>query len=62
VAPRPSYDLPLWALRSWLDSRTGIGRVAVGMAHQGYDVQLTRYDEQGYTLRALLDFFTISPR
>ena len=26
---------------------SGIGRVAVGMAHQGYDLQLTRYDERG---------------
>jgi murein DD-endopeptidase MepM/ murein hydrolase activator NlpD len=35
--PRPSYDRSLWALRTWLDSWSGIGRVAVGMAHQGYD-------------------------
>jgi hypothetical protein len=46
--PRPSYDRALWALRSWLDSWSGIGRVAVGMAHQGYDLQLTRYDERGW--------------
>jgi hypothetical protein len=25
----------------------GIGRIAVGMAHQGFDLQLTRYDERG---------------
>ncbi len=31
----PSYDRTLHALRSWLDSWSGIGRVAVGMAHQG---------------------------
>ena len=36
-----------WALRTWLDSRAGIGRIAVGMAHQGFDLQLTRYDERG---------------
>jgi hypothetical protein len=35
-APR---DTALTALRSWLDSWTGIGAVAVGMAHQGYDLQ-----------------------
>jgi hypothetical protein len=29
----PSYDRALWALRTWLDSWSGIGRVAVGMAH-----------------------------
>jgi len=45
---RPSYDLPLHALRSWLDSWSGIGRVAVGMARQGYDLQLTRYAERGW--------------
>ena len=41
-----SYDRALHALRTWLDSWAGIGRVAVGMAHQGYDLQLTRYDER----------------
>jgi hypothetical protein len=44
--PRPSYGRSLWALRSWLDSWSGIVRVAVGMAHQ--DFQLTRYDERGW--------------
>ena len=46
--PRPSYDRSLWALRTWLDSWAGIGHVAVGMARQGYDLQLTRYDERGW--------------
>jgi hypothetical protein len=27
----PSYDRALWALRTWLDSWSGIGHVAVGM-------------------------------
>jgi hypothetical protein len=44
----PSYDHSLWALRSWLDSWSGIGRIAVGMARQGFDLQLTRYDERGW--------------
>jgi len=35
-------------LRHWLDSWPGIGAVVGGMAHQGYDVQLTRYDERGW--------------
>jgi hypothetical protein len=39
----PSYDRALWALRSWLDSWSGIGHVAVGMARQGYDLVLTRH-------------------
>ena len=46
--PRPSSDRSLWALRTWLDSWSGIGHVVVGMAHQGYDLQLTRYDERGW--------------
>src|SRR4029077_12160295 len=44
----PLYDRALWALRSWLDSWSGIGHVTVGMARQGYDLQLTRYDEKGW--------------
>src|SRR3989454_4429424 len=46
--PRPSYDRSLHALRTHLDSWAGIGRVAVGMARLGYDLQLTRYDERGW--------------
>ena len=46
--PLPSYDRDVHALRSWLDSWRGIGDVERGMARQGYDVQLTRYDEQGW--------------
>jgi hypothetical protein len=42
-----SYDRALHALRTWLDSWAGIRRIAVGMAHQGFDLQLTRYDERG---------------
>jgi hypothetical protein len=38
----------LTVLRSWLDSWSGIGRVAVGTAHQGFDLQLTQYDEHGW--------------
>jgi hypothetical protein len=41
-------DAALHELRSWLDSWRGIGAVVVGMARQGYDVQLTRYDERGW--------------
>ena len=45
--PMLSYDRTLWALRFWLDSWPGIGAIAVGMARQGYDLQLTRYDARG---------------
>ena len=34
------------SLRRWLDSWPGVGAIERGMAHQGYDLQLTRYDEQ----------------
>jgi hypothetical protein len=44
----PSYDRALQAIRTWLDSWSGIGHVAVGMHRQGYDLQLTRYDEKGW--------------
>jgi hypothetical protein len=44
----PSYDRALWALRMWLDSWSGIGHVAVGMHRQGYDLQLTQYDDRGW--------------
>ena len=44
----PSYDRALHALRTWLDSWAGIGRVAVGMHRRAYDLQLTQYDERGW--------------
>jgi hypothetical protein len=44
----PSYDRALQALRTRLDSWSSIGRIAVGMARQGHDLQLTRYDERGW--------------
>src|SRR2546421_6546948 len=48
-AARLKVDLPvLGALRSWLNSWRGIGAVERGMAHQGYDLQLTRYDARGW--------------
>ena len=46
--PLPSYDRALHALRAWLDSWGGIGHVAVGMHRQGFDLQLTQYDERGW--------------
>jgi hypothetical protein len=43
-----SYDRALHALRAWLDSWAGIGNVAVGMHRQGFDLQLTQYDDRGW--------------
>jgi hypothetical protein len=51
----PSYDRALHALGTWLDSWAGIGRVAVGVARQGYDLQPTRYDERGWRATFLYD-------
>jgi hypothetical protein len=44
----PSYDRVLWALGTWLDSWPGIGHVAAGMHRQGYDLQLTQYDDRDW--------------
>src|SRR2546428_8749576 len=38
----------LQVLHRWLDAWPGIGAVVVGMAHQGYDLELTRYGERGW--------------
>ena len=38
----------LHALHRWLDCWRGIGDIAGGMSRQGYDLQLTRYDERGW--------------
>ena len=46
--PHSLYDRALHALRIWLDSWSGIGHVAVGMHRQGFDLQLTQYDERGW--------------
>ena len=37
-----------YTLRTWLDSWAGIGRVTIGMEHQDFDLQITRYDEKGW--------------
>src|SRR5262245_28596518 len=52
---RPSDHRGLHALRSYLNSWAGIGRIAAGMAHQGFDLQLTRYDERGLARYVLHD-------
>jgi hypothetical protein len=44
----PSYDRALHALHTWRDSWTGIGHVAVGMHRQGFDLQLTQYNDRGW--------------
>ncbi len=39
----------------WLDSWSGIGHVTVGMARQGYDLQLTRLRREGLPRDLLRD-------
>jgi hypothetical protein len=53
--PMPSYDRALQALCTWLDSWSGIGHVTVGITRQGFDLQLTRYDERGLARDLLHD-------
>jgi len=36
------------ALRRWLGGWPGVGRIVAGMARQGFDLQLTRYAEEGW--------------
>ena len=58
----PSYDRALWALRTWLDSWSGVGHVAVGMHRQGYDLQLTQYDDRGWRATFYTTGMEHSPR
>lgn len=39
---------PVAALHAWLSTWSGIGHVAHGMARQGYDLSLARYDGLGW--------------
>jgi hypothetical protein len=39
---------PVVALHAWLSTWPGIGHIAAGMARQGYDLSLTRYDDLGW--------------
>jgi hypothetical protein len=45
----PAGPTPVVAgLRTFLGGWLGIGRIVVGMARQSYDLQLTRYGEEGW--------------
>jgi hypothetical protein len=56
-----SYDRSLWSLRSYLDSWDGMGRVAVGMHRQGYDLQLAQYDDRGWRATFYTTGMELSP-
>ena len=47
-ASLPPSELELRLLHRWLDTWPGIGHIVAGMARQGYDVELRRYDGQGW--------------
>jgi len=44
----PSYDRALRALRTRLDSWSGVGHVAAGIHRQGFDLQFTQYDKHSW--------------
>jgi len=37
----------LWVVVIVWDAWSGVGRIAVGGAHHGFNLQLTRYDDRG---------------
>ena len=51
----------LHALHRWLDTWRGIGDVAAGMHRQGFDLQLTEYDERGWRATFYLSGMEHSP-
>lgn len=47
-----TVDMPVvQALHGWLDSWRGLGAIEGGMFRQGYDLQLTRLGEDGWSAR-----------
>src|SRR5262250_2850342 len=52
----------LEAVHAWLDSWKGIGSIERGMARQGYDLQLTRYDNSGWRATFYTSVMEHTPR
>jgi hypothetical protein len=50
LGPNTSRGAPagVTGLRTFLGGWLGIGRIVVGMARQSYDLQLTRYGDEGW--------------
>ena len=44
----PPSEPQLRLLHRWLDTWSGMGHVVAGMARHGYDLELRRYDGQGW--------------
>jgi hypothetical protein len=45
VPPRAPVVMGAHQRHQWLDSWTGLGLIAVGLHRQGWDLQLTQYDD-----------------
>ena len=48
MLPPGERERELRLLHRWLDTWSGIGPIVAGMARQGYDLELRRYDGQGW--------------
>jgi len=48
LAPAAGAASPLTQCQHWLDRWSGVGLVAAGMARQGYDLELTRFGDEGW--------------
>jgi hypothetical protein len=44
----PPTEPELRLLHRWMDCWRGVNDIAVGMHRQGFDLQLTQYDERGW--------------
>jgi hypothetical protein len=48
LAPVAGAASPLAHCQQWLDRWAGVGLVAAGMARQGFDLELTRFGDEGW--------------
>ena len=48
LAPEAGAASPLTHCQQWLDRWAGVGLVATGMARQGFDLELTRFGDEGW--------------
>src|SRR5215471_16131395 len=48
LAPAAGATSPLTHCQNWLDRWSGVGLVATGMARQGFDLELTRFGDEGW--------------
>ena len=48
LAPAAGAASPLTRCQQWLDRWAGVGLVAAGMARQGFDLELTRFGDEGW--------------